>query len=139
MTLNEKTGIVIISSSGMCEAGRIKHHLKYNLWRKNSSIVFVGYQAEGTLGRKILEGAKSVKIFGEDIRVSASIYNIQGLSGHADLIGILDWVRHIKGGIKQKIFITHGEPEASNTLRKELSNITSTNCEIPKLYEEYIL
>jgi metallo-beta-lactamase family protein len=113
--------------------------LKYNLWKKNSSIVFVGYQAEGTLGRKILEGSRTVKIFGEDIHVSAAIFNIQGLSGHADLIGILDWVRHIKGGINQKIFITHGDPEASITLKKELSAITSTNCEIPKLYEEYIL
>jgi metallo-beta-lactamase family protein len=139
MMLNEKKGIVIISSSGMCEAGRIKHHLKYNLWNKNSSIVFVGYQAEGTLGRKILEGAKIVKIFGEEIHVAASIYNIPGLSGHADMIGLLDWVRNIKNGVSQKIFITHGDPEASITLRKEITDITSTKCEIPKLYDEYIL
>lgn len=139
MALNDKHGIVIISSSGMCEAGRIKHHLKYNLWKKNSSIVFVGFQAEGTLGRKILDGEKNVKIFGEDIHVAANIYNIQGLSGHADLNGLINWVKHFEGGIRKNIFITHGDPDASTNLKEVLSDITSTKCVIPKLNEEYIL
>jgi metallo-beta-lactamase family protein len=85
--LNGKSGIVIISSSGMCEAGRIKHHLKHNIWRKDSSVVFVGYQAEGTLGRRILDGQKKVSILGEEIYVQAEINVMHCLSGHADMKG----------------------------------------------------
>ena len=81
---------VIISASGMCEAGRIKHHLKHNLWDPKNSVVFVGYQAEGTLGRSIVNGDKDVSIFGEKIHINAEIYNLEGFSGHADREGLLE-------------------------------------------------
>lgn len=107
--LNERTdSVVIISASGMCDAGRIKHHLKHNLWRKESSIVFVGYQAAGTLGRRLVDGAKKVRIFGEEITVNARIEMIEGFSGHADRDGLLDWMTHFNKK-PQKIFIIHGE------------------------------
>ena len=83
---------VIISSSGMCEGGRIKHHLKHNLWKEESSVVFVGFQAMGTLGRTILDGAEKVVIYGDEITVSASIYNYTGLSAHADREGLIKWI-----------------------------------------------
>lgn len=139
MELNNKSGVVIISSSGMCEAGRIKHHLKYNLWKKESAIVFVGYQAEGTLGRRILDGAKKVKIFGEEIAVNAKIINMPGLSGHADLQGLLKWYKGINKEVNKKVFITHGEIEAAMNLKAILETVSSTSCVIPEYLEEYIL
>ena len=112
MMLNaDKTPKIIISASGMCEAGRIRHHLKHNLWDSRNSIVFVGYQAEGTLGRMLIEGASEVKLFGETIAVKAQIHNLEGFSGHADMNGLLDWA----GGFKMKpkqIFLVHGELES---------------------------
>lgn len=102
---------IIISASGMCEAGRIRHHLKHNLWNKKSSIVFVGYQAEGTLGRLIVEGIKDVTLFGEEIHVNAEIHNLEGFSAHADREGLLAWISGFKNQPKQ-IFFVHGELEA---------------------------
>lgn len=104
----ENTPKVIISASGMCEAGRIRHHLKHNLWRPECTILFVGYQAIGTLGRAIVEGAKEVKLFGETIEVRATVTSLQGLSGHADKNGLIDWVQ----GFSEKprrVFVVHGE------------------------------
>ena len=99
---------VILSASGMCEAGRIRHHLKHNLWRSDSTVLFVGYQVPGTLGYALLNGAKKVKLFGEEIEVRASIVNLPGISGHADKNQLTEWL----GAIKNKpehVFIVHGE------------------------------
>lgn len=104
----DTTPKVIISASGMCEAGRIRHHLKHNLWRPESTVLFVGYQAVGTLGRAIVEGAKEVKLFGEPIEVRASIRKLVGMSGHADKDGLLEWVNGFEEKPK-KVFVVHGE------------------------------
>jgi len=102
---------VIISASGMCEAGRIRHHLKYNLWNPKCSIVFVGYQAEGTLGRLIVDGQKDFTLFGDEIHVNAEIYDLEGFSGHADKNGLLDWLSGFEKEPKH-IFLVHGESQA---------------------------
>lgn len=99
---------IIISASGMCEAGRIRHHLKHNLWRKECTILFVGYQAVGTLGRAILEGASSVKLFGEEVEIRAEIRKLSGISGHADNDGLMKWLGNF-GQKPEKVFIVHGE------------------------------
>ncbi|MGL5260708.1 MAG: MBL fold metallo-hydrolase RNA specificity domain-containing protein [Lachnospiraceae bacterium] len=99
---------VIISASGMCEAGRIRHHLKHNLWRKECTILFVGYQAVGTLGRSIIEGAEEVKLFGEVINVRARILQLAGISGHADKEGLINWVKGFQSPLSN-VFVTHGE------------------------------
>ena len=99
---------VIISASGMCDAGRIKHHLKHNLWREDSTILFVGYQAVGNPGRALLEGTQEIKLFGEPVHVAAKICRMPGISGHADVNGLVDWIKAFE--VKpQKVFVTHGE------------------------------
>lgn len=110
----DHTPKVIISASGMCEAGRIRHHLKHNLWRKESVILFVGYQAVGTLGRMIADGAGEVKLFGESIEIRAQIRTLTGLSGHADQDGLLEWI----GGFEkkpEKVFVVHGEDSVTQS------------------------
>lgn len=113
---------VIISASGMCEAGRIRHHLKHNLWDPNSSVVFVGYQAEGTLGRLLVNGIRDVALFGEAIHVNAEIYNLEGFSGHADRNGLISWLKGFRRKPSQ-LFLVHGEEESkmelADTIRKE--------------------
>ena len=104
----DETPKVIISASGMCEAGRIRHHLKHNLWRNECTILFVGYQAVGTLGRNICEGASEVKLFGETVDVNASIKQLHGLSGHADKAGLTDWMLGFKT-VPKKVFVVHGD------------------------------
>lgn len=104
----EDTPKVIISASGMCEAGRIRHHLKHNLWRPECTILFVGYQANGTLGRAIVEGAEEVKLFGETIEIRAQIRKLTGLSGHADKAGLIEWLEGFKEKPK-RVFVVHGE------------------------------
>jgi len=129
---------IIISSSGMCEAGRIKHHLKHNLWNPKSSIVFVGYQAEGTLGRSIVKGDKRVTIFGEKIQVEAEIYNLEGFSGHADRDGLLEWV----SGFQKKpgrIFLVHGEEEAKKAFAKTVKDALDIDCTVVRGNTEYTL
>ncbi|RKM58193.1 MBL fold metallo-hydrolase [Butyrivibrio sp. X503] len=100
---------VIISASGMCEAGRIRHHLKHNLWREESTILFVGYQSVGTTGRAIIDGADEIKLFGETIAVKAEICKLEGLSGHADKNGLIEWIQGFKKQRPKKVFIVHGE------------------------------
>jgi len=106
-----RTPKIIISASGMCEAGRIRHHLKHNLWDPKNSIVFVGYQAEGTLGRALIDGVKEVKLFGETVMVAAEIHNLEGFSGHADQNGLLDWLGGFQK-IPKQIFLVHGEEQS---------------------------
>lgn len=110
---------IIISASGMCEVGRIKHHLKHNLWRSDSTILFVGYQAVGTLGRKIVDGAKKVKIFGEEIGINANIQYIEAFSGHADQEGLVHFVDAFQHR-PQQIFLVHGDEEAQQSLAEVL-------------------
>lgn len=130
----DKSSKVIISASGMCDAGRIRHHLKHNLWRQECSIVFVGYQGEGTLGRALLEGAKQVRLFGEDIAVNASIHNFRGLSSHADRDHLLEWIEHVTDPSPAQVFVVHGDAPVTeifaNTLREK-----GMNAHAP-LYEE---
>ena len=124
----DKTPKIILSASGMCEAGRIRHHLKHNLWRKDSTVLFVGYQAEGTLGRSLVDGADTVRLFGESIKVNARIEKLEGISGHADKKILLSWL----DGFKQKpkmIFVNHGEDEACDEFARtitEVMNIPAT-------------
>ena len=110
---------VILSASGMCEAGRIRHHLKHNLWRDTCVVLFVGYQAQGSLGRKLQDGAKAVRLFGEEIAVNAKIRTLRGTSGHADRDGLLRWVHGITERPKQ-IFVNHGDDEACEAFRRLL-------------------
>ncbi|NLU53134.1 MAG: MBL fold metallo-hydrolase [Clostridiaceae bacterium] len=135
---NDPTPKVIISSSGMCEAGRIKHHLKHNLWNPKSSIVFVGYQAVGTLGRSLLNGDKKVTIFGEKINVEAEIYNLEGFSGHADQDGLLEW---LSGFIKRpsKVFLVHGEDEAKKEFARLAKEVLGYDLIVVEGDTEYTL
>lgn len=110
---------VIISASGMCDAGRIKHHLKHNLWNPNNTILFVGYQAIGTLGRALIEGATEVRLFGETVSVGAEIRQMPGISGHADVNGLLTWIRAFKEK-PTKVFVTHGDDEVTEIFARRL-------------------
>lgn len=129
---------VIISASGMCDAGRIRHHLKHNLWNRKSSIVFVGYQAEGTLGRMILDGAKEVTLFGEKVQVNAKIYNLEGFSGHADKNGLLAWLKGFQKEPKH-IFLVHGEPEAKEAFAETVEKELGCHPIVVKGNSEYVL
>lgn len=132
-----KGGAIVISASGMCEAGRVKHHLKHNLWRPESSIVFVGYQAQGTLGRAIVEGAKEVKIFGEPIAINAHIYNLEGLSGHADKNGLINWIDSFMEKPKE-ILLVHGDEGAQESFQ-ELLDSKGYNSRIVESGEEFYI
>lgn len=121
---------VIISASGMCEAGRIRHHLKHNLWRKECTVVFVGYQANGTLGRMLLEGVSEVKLFGETIEVMAEIVKLEGVSGHADKAGLIKWITSFDNRLKQ-VFVVHGEDEVSTGFAKCLCDEYGLNAVAP--------
>jgi metallo-beta-lactamase family protein len=113
---------VIISSSGMCDGGRVRHHLKHNLWRKECSVVFVGFQAYGTMGRAILDGAEKVGIYGDEIAVSADIYNFTGLSAHADRDGLIKWISSFSRK-PDKVFITHGEDSICDEFTDTLNDM----------------
>ena len=134
----DKTPKIILSASGMCEAGRIRHHLKHNLWRSDSTILFVGYQSEGTLGRLLIEGAPTVKLFGEEIRVSANIEQLDGISGHADRDMMLGWIE----GFTQKpktIFVNHGNDEVCDEFANFITEKTGISTIAPYNAAEYDL
>lgn len=136
MELNKiEGGAIIISASGMCEAGRIKYHLKYNLWRAESTILFVGYQAVGTLGRNILEGEKLVTIHGEEVNVKADIRNIEAYSAHADQAGLISWLKKFKTPPKQVILV-HGEEKAQQVLGELIQKGLKLPVYIPKWLDE---
>ena len=138
-SLNEDhTPKVIISASGMCDAGRIRHHLKYNLWRADSAVVFVGFQSPGTLGRTLLDGTPSVKLFGEDVAVRAKVVNFQGLSSHADHDHLLDWISHFKEPKPQHVFVVHGDREVAPVFAQTVSQLGFT-AHAPQYTEEYDL
>ncbi len=137
--LNEDTRpAIILSASGMCDVGRIKHHLKHNLWNPNSTILFVGYQAPGTLGRSIVEGAKKVKIFGEEIAVNARIEYIEGYSGHADQTWLLNFVYSFTNPPKH-IFLVHGEEEGQEVLKQKIEETSECKVTIPDFGDSFEL
>jgi len=135
MAINQITGgAIIMAGSGMCTGGRVRHHLKHNLWRRGSSIVFVGFAARGTLARSIIDGAKHVRIFGEEIPVRASIHTIGGFSAHADQAELLAW--YAKTGNPKTTYLVHGEEESMHAFAKKLHN---TKAKIPKLHQSFEL
>jgi len=138
MAINAAKGsAVIIAGSGMCTAGRIKHHLKHNLWRPGASIVIVGFQAKGTTGRKIVDGAKQVKIFRENVAVRARVFTIGGFSAHADQEDLLEWVSHFESN--PRVFVVHGEAAASTALAEKIQERLHLTAHIPRWKERLIL
>jgi metallo-beta-lactamase family protein len=129
---------VIIAGSGMCTGGRIKHHLVNNITRKESTIMFVGYQAVGTLGRQIVDGAKQVRILGQKYKVKAKVVQVNGLSAHADKNEMLAWLEKFKKSPK-KIFLVHGEPEAEEAFKGFLTQNTGWPVAIPEYDEQVVL
>lgn len=134
MALKHVRGAVIIAGSGMCTGGRIRHHLRHNLWRREASVVFVGYAAGGTLARQIIEGAEIVKVMQEEVEVNAEIYTIGGFSAHADQQELLKW--HAQTGQPERTFLVHGEEEAMKILACRL---TDTQVETPALHQSFEL
>ena len=126
---------IIVSSSGMCDTGRIKHHLKHHLWRETSHIVFVGYQGEGTIGRRIVDGAKSVRLFGEEIVIKAHIHTLGGFSAHADRKGLLGWLSHLKNP-ELEVFVNHGEEKISMELGQLIREHFHLKTTIPQWREK---
>ena len=127
-----KSNAIIVSASGMCEAGRIKHHLKHNLWREECVIIFTGYQAIGTTGRAIVDGVKTVKIFGEDIAVRAKIFTLGGFSGHADQNGLLKWLFNFKNK-KMQVFVVHGEEKSALAFAEKIREKKKLQVTVPEL------
>lgn len=139
IALNSVSGAIILAASGMCEAGRIRHHLMHNLHRKDSTVLFVGYQAQGSLGRVILEGAERVRISGNDVRVRAQIRRIHSYSAHADQVELLKWIAD-RSPISGSLFLDHGEPGALETMRRELQRQQpETSVRVPEIGERYEL
>ena len=126
----DPTPKVIIASSGMCEAGRIRHHLKYNLWRKECTVLFIGYQVEGTLGRRLLDGEKTVNILGEEINVAAKIDRLDGISAHADKEGLLHWLGSMKKR-PRRVYVNHGDDTACEAYAKAVGRKLLINAVAP--------
>jgi metallo-beta-lactamase family protein len=139
MALNElKSGAIIISASGMCDAGRIKHHLRYNLRRRECTVLITGFQAAGTLGRRLVDGAKTVRIFGQDVPVRADIYTIGGLSAHADRDALLGWLRHFRQP-PRRTFVVHGEVSTAEAFAEALRSGLSWKVEVPPRGASFII
>lgn len=137
--INEDEGPgIIISASGMCDSGRIKHHLKHHLWREKSHIVFIGYQGEGTIGRRIIDGAESVRLFGEEIAIKAHIHTLGGFSAHADQKGLLEWLSHFENP-QLEVFVNHGEEKVSMELSRLIRERFDLKAEVPRWREKRIL
>ncbi|VAW78035.1 Metallo-beta-lactamase family protein, RNA-specific [hydrothermal vent metagenome] len=135
MAINQVSGgAIIMAGSGMCTGGRVRHHLKHNLWSKRNSIVFVGYAAHGTLARRIIDGAGQVRIFGDEIQVRAGIHTIGGFSAHASQAELLAW--HAKTGNPKTTYLVHGEEKSMHRFAKKLKN---THVEMPELSQEFVL
>jgi len=130
-----KSGIIIIAGSGMCEGGRIQHHLKHNLWRPESSVVFVGFQAEGTLGREIINGAKKVSVLGETIAVRAQIHTINGFSAHADRKELLAWLGAFEN--RPEIFVVHGEDQVALAFAETIRTERGLTAHVPEPGQEF--
>ncbi|MEW6570876.1 MAG: MBL fold metallo-hydrolase [Nitrospirota bacterium] len=138
MSLNRiKSGIIVIAGSGMCEGGRIRHHLKHNLWRPECSVIFVGFQGKGTLGRKIIDGAKTVNILGEGIAVRASIYTINGFSAHAGQTELIEWLSAFKDS--PEVFIVHGEEEVAISFSELVNEKFGFKTHVPEKGEVFEL
>jgi metallo-beta-lactamase family protein len=129
---------IIISASGMCDSGRIQHHLKHHLWRPESHIVIIGYQAEGTVGRRIVDGAKTIRLFGEEIAVKAHIHTLGGFSAHADQKELIEWVSHFKNP-QLEVFINHGEEKVSTALAQLIHQQFPFKVSIPQWREKKTL
>ena len=139
MALNRvRSGAVIVSASGMCDAGRIKHHLRHNLGRRECSVLITGFQAQGTLGRQLVDGAKRVRIFREDIEVRASIHTLGGFSAHADQKALLGWAASFKRA-PRRVFAVHGEDAAANALAQRLRTVNGWNVVTPRCGESFDL
>lgn len=132
----DKTPKIIISASGMCDAGRIRHHLKHNLWRSDSTVLFVGYQSEGTLGRTLVNGADTVKLFGERVQVNANILEIDGISGHADRDMLLGWIKNIKNA-PERVYVNHGGDEVCDEFAEYITQQTGIEAIAPYSGGEY--
>ncbi len=129
---------IIISASGMCDSGRILHHLKHHLWRESSHVVFIGYQAEGSLGRRIVDGAERVRLFGEEIAVKAHIHTLGGFSAHADRKGLIEWLSHFKNP-DLEVIVNHGEEKISLALAGSIEQAFSFKTFVPRWREKRTL
>lgn len=138
MAINQSPGpAIVIAGNGMCTAGRIKHHLKHNLWREGASLIIVGFQAQGTTGRRIVDGAKHVKIFGENVAVKARVFTIGGFSAHADQDDLLEWAGHFESN--PRVFLVHGESMAREALAGRIEEVHRMTVHIPRWKERLIL
>ncbi|MBI5571602.1 MAG: MBL fold metallo-hydrolase [Desulfomonile tiedjei] len=134
MKINQLQGsAIVISANGMCTAGRIKHHLKHNLWRAGASIIIAGFQAQGSTGRQIVDRAKTVTIFGEKVAVRAKVFTIGGLSAHADQADLLEWVGHFARKSRPRVFVIHGEPLSSEALAAAIRKRFGLDVSVPRL------
>lgn len=134
----DKRAGIIISASGMCDSGRIKHHLKHHLWQENSHVVFIGYQGEGTIGRRIVDGAESVKLFGEEVAIRAHIHTLGGFSAHADQKGLLEWLSHFENP-QLEVFVNHGDEKVSLELSHLICEHAHLKASVPQWREKRTL